>query len=497
MKLRKFLISGLLLLLTVSAFADRTSKTGGTTELADGQKKSAVIQLNEDFGIPSRTFSFRVPKNAYAVEISIADAEADLDLFIQQGSKPEDFTFADYASEQELYNESVFISRQSDLPLETGVYYCTVAYQYDYMPLIDGRKSEQINFSIEYRIVSADTSISLKPGTPANLVLEPENGMFASAYVNVPSGTDVFRIDVFNTNADVDIYTALRNPAKTRNEALYAAESMLGSESLLIKGYSGDKLVSGKYYVSFIDQLAKEIPQQLSVLVTFSEDTPELLSELPVLPEPEDSFDSALLSTVEIISDNGKGSGCIVSREGHIITNWHVIKGADGKPSEDVYVAMSLTNYYPPSELFKAEVVEYNEELDLALLRVNAGRYDQPLPVYYDFPYFTLGNSSKLRIGQPVSVIGYPEVGGTGSRTSVTFTSGIVSGFELADGCTVIKTDALINSGNSGGAVVDAYFELLGFPGYIMDINNDKMGYIYPVSCIPSNWLKIIAEGNE
>ena len=61
----------------------------------------------------------------------------------------------------------------------------------------------------------------------------------------------------------------------------------------------------------------------------------------------------------------------------------------------------------------------------------------------------------------------------------------------------LIKTDAMISSGNSGGAVMNAYYELLGIPGYIMDINNDKMGYIYPVSCFPEDWIDRIKTAND
>ena len=144
-----------------------------------------------------------------------------------------------------------------------------------------------------------------------------------------------------------------------------------------------------------------------------------------------------------------------------------------------------------------AEVVEEDEAKDLVLLKINSGLYGQSLPYAYKFPYFSLDSAGKTRIAQPVGIIGYPEVGGTGSRTSITYTSGMISGFERADGYSLIKTDALISGGNSGGAVINAYYELLGFPGYIMDIDNDRMGYIYPVSAVPAEWVEIIEKANR
>jgi len=473
------------------------AKTGKTEELAAGIPKTASIELAADFGLPSKTFSFKVPKNAYGVRITLSNSSADLDLFINHGSKPDELSLVDFSSEEDDYNESIFITRQSESPLESGIYYVSAVYQYDYLPMIDGKRVENIDFSIKYEVITSEPEAVLRPGYARSLVLKPENGMFAVVSVDIPRGTASFRIDVFDTDADIDIFASTKTAAKSRDEAMYASESMLGSESLHIGGYSGSRLTTGRYYISLIDQLAKELPRELSIIVTLGEDAPGKITEIPRMPEPADSFESAVLSTIEVISGNGKGSGCLLSRDGLFVTNWHVVRGADGSPSDEIFAAVSLSVYNPPVEMFSAQLIDYNEELDLALLQINAGRYGQSLPFGYDFPYYRLGDSAALRIGQPLGILGYPEVGGTGSRTSITFTSGIVSGFEAAPGCSLIKTDASISSGNSGGAVINAYYELLGIPGYIMDINNDKMGYIYPVTCFPEEWIDRIKLAND
>jgi hypothetical protein len=477
--------------------AEKPVKAVRADELINGHLKESTIDLNVGFGMPTDTFSFKVPKNAYAVRIKVGGAEADLDLFINPGAQLTDYSDAVYKSEQDSYNESIFISRQSDVPLESGLYFIDVVYQYDFLPVKDGEKASSLDYTITYEIISAEPEIVLRPGQKREITLLPENGMFTTVAVDIPKSADNFRVDVYNTDADIDIFAAMKAPAKSREEALYAAESMLGKESIVIGSYSGEKLIAGRYYISLMDQIAKELPQKLSVVITLDEEAPDFLKELPFIPNPEDSFDSALLSTVEIISDYSKGSGCLVSRSGLILTNWHVIEGADGKQAEHISVAVSLSDYYPPEELFTAEVIFWDAELDLALLEITGGLYGNDLPFGYSFPYFSIGDPSKLRIGQPLGVIGYPEVGGTGSRTSVTFTNGIVSGFENAGSCSLIKTDALINSGNSGGAVINAYHELMGIPGYVMDIDSDKMGYIYPVSCLPAGWVVRINKDNR
>ncbi len=496
MKLNKLLIV-LCLITTVSVFAEDSSSKNRLEQLKDGIVKKSSIELTRGFDIPSRSFSFRVPKNAWAVRVSIESANADLDLFLKYGSTIDDFSIVDYSSEQDYYDETIFITRQSDVPLESGQYYVTAAYQYDYLPMVDGVNVEEVDFSIKLEIIKAEPEAVMKPDTPYTFELLPENGMFTISSIDIPKGTKSFRIDVYDTDADIDIFAALKHPAKSRSEALYASESMLGHESLLIGGYSDSGLVSGRYHITFLDQIGWEMPQKFSVIVTLDAEAPEVLKDIPKLPEPGDSFDSALLSTVEVISENGKGSGCLVSRDGYLITNWHVIVAADGNPSSENYIAFSFSNLLPPVESFSAEVIDFDKKLDLALLKINGGRYKQPLPYAYEFPYFRLGDPSRLRIGQPINILGYPEVGGTGSRMSITFTSGIVSGFEASEACNMIKTDALISSGNSGGAVIDAYYELLGFPGFIMDINNDKMGYVYPVSCLPEEWVDKINKANK
>ena len=186
MKLRNLLAVFCLLIIASSASAQKLSKTGNVEELKDGAARTAVLKLNEDFGIPMKSFSFRVPKNAYAVRITISGAEADLDLFLNHGAKIEDLSAASHSSEEEHYNETIFITRQSDTPLETGIYYLAAAYQYDYLPVIDGKSSDEIDFSIKLDVIQAEPETVLRPGSSYELELKPENGMFSVVAVDIP-----------------------------------------------------------------------------------------------------------------------------------------------------------------------------------------------------------------------------------------------------------------------------------------------------------------------
>ncbi|HLA34997.1 MAG TPA: Do family serine endopeptidase, partial [Rhodocyclaceae bacterium] len=173
---------------------------------------------------------------------------------------------------------------------------------------------------------------------------------------------------------------------------------------------------------------------------------------------------------------SGLGSGVVVSPEGYILTNNHVIEEAD-----EIEVASNDGSKY------KARVVGSDPESDLAVLRVPA---DHRLPV------IAFGNSESLRVGDVVLAIGNPF--GVGQ----TVTSGIVSALGRSHlGINTfenfIQTDAAINPGNSGGALVDANGNLIGINTAIYSQSGGSMGigFAIPVSLAKSVMEQIIKTG--
>lgn len=138
-----------------------------------------------------------------------------------------------------------------------------------------------------------------------------------------------------------------------------------------------------------------------------------------------------------------KGTGSIISPDGFILTNYHNI----GKAQH-----IEITHYNGFKQL--AEMTASDPEMDLALLKVGTGR----------FPHLTLGSSDSLRIGEAVYAIGNPH------NLDFSLTSGIVSGFQRKLNVIqhprpreqFIQTDAPINSGCSGGPLLNAKGELVG-----------------------------------
>ena len=161
--------------------------------------------------------------------------------------------------------------------------------------------------------------------------------------------------------------------------------------------------------------------------------------------------------------EQGVGSGVIVSPEGYVLTNNHVVDAAT-----DVQVTLS------DRREFKAHVVGRDAKTDIAVLKIDGE----------NLPYVTIGDSSKAQVGDFVLAIGNPF--GVGQ----TVTMGIVSatgrgGLGIEDYEDFIQTDAPINPGNSGGALVNDRGELIGINTAILSHGsggNQGIGFAVPVN---------------
>jgi S1-C subfamily serine protease len=172
------------------------------------------------------------------------------------------------------------------------------------------------------------------------------------------------------------------------------------------------------------------------------------------------------------------GSGIVLDSKGHILTNNHVIEGAD-----KIQVKLGESD-----KEYTAEVVGTDPASDLALLKVDAPS-DELTPL-------TLGDSSKMEVGDPVVAIGNP------FGLDRTVTSGIVSalqrqilapnGFSIDN---VIQTDAAINPGNSGGPLINGAGEVIGINSQIETGGNGADGNVGIGFAIPINTAKeVISE---
>ncbi len=167
------------------------------------------------------------------------------------------------------------------------------------------------------------------------------------------------------------------------------------------------------------------------------------------------------------------GSGVVLDTEGHVLTNNHVVEGG-----EEIKVSLESEG-----QMYSAEVVGTEPNKDLALLKVDA-------PASKLHP-LTLGDSSKMEVGDPVVAIGNP------FDLQRTVTSGIVSALQreiqAPDGVTidnVIQTDAAINPGNSGGPLINSAGEVIGINSQIETGGEGSDGNVGIGFAIPINTAK-------
>ncbi|MEO6452520.1 MAG: trypsin-like peptidase domain-containing protein [Ginsengibacter sp.] len=174
-----------------------------------------------------------------------------------------------------------------------------------------------------------------------------------------------------------------------------------------------------------------------------------------------------------MLPQRASGSGVVISEDGYIVTNNHVVAGAD-----EVTVTMSNRKTYT------AKVIGADPSYDLAVIKVNSA----------DLPFMLYGNSDDVKIGQWVLAIGYP------LNLETTVTAGIISAKGRALGLnkdksgsgslaveSFIQTDAAVNQGNSGGALINPNGQLIGINSAIASPTGYYSGYSY---AIPVNIVK-------
>lgn len=158
------------------------------------------------------------------------------------------------------------------------------------------------------------------------------------------------------------------------------------------------------------------------------------------------------------------GSGTIISPDGLILTNAHVVLPDRYFPVDALVVAMTVGQDQEPVPSYYAETLQADATLDIAVIRVTEDYDGNAVDrASLTLPFVPLGDSDELNLGDGITIIGYPGIGGD----TVTLTRGEVSGFTSQPEYgqrAFIKTSATIAGGNSGGLAVDAAGQLIGIP---------------------------------
>jgi Trypsin-like serine proteases, typically periplasmic, contain C-terminal PDZ domain len=245
-----------------------------------------------------------------------------------------------------------------------------------------------------------------------------------------------------------------------------------GDSGKIPANYAGFNGLAGQTPVDFSAAAEAAIPATVHIKTkatrTVSNNLPRNNPFGDLFPDLDDFFGDRYRSIPQMAS----GSGAIISEDGYIVTNNHVIDGADD-------ITVTLTN----KKSFKAKLIAADPSSDLAVIKIDAK----------SLPFLLYGNSDDVKIGQWVLAVGYP------LTLETTVTAGIVS----AKGRTLeinrrqsntpvesfIQTDAAVNPGNSGGPLVNTEGKLIGINSAIASPTGAYAGYSFT---IPVNIVKKI-----
>ncbi len=173
-------------------------------------------------------------------------------------------------------------------------------------------------------------------------------------------------------------------------------------------------------------------------------------------------FDEDFTGPNNVIPQKGSGSGVVISKDGYLLTNEHVISSAD-----------EILVKFGDGQSYKAKIVGKDKTTDLAVLKIEPKN---------NLSYVNLGDSDKVRVGEWVIAIGNP------FGLGITVTCGVVSAVKRdlsidrdSNYRDLIQTDASINPGNSGGALINSKGELIGINTAIMP-SGQGIGFAIPVN---------------
>ena len=208
-------------------------------------------------------------------------------------------------------------------------------------------------------------------------------------------------------------------------------------------------------FFKFMDtnEVKKLLPKQESL---------EIKTETLKLNHPAlfTGLDDAMEATVTIKTKEGHGSGCFVTNDGYIVTNFHVVSGND-----------KITVISKDGKEYPAKVIRKNEYSDLALIKVE-GTFSKA---------FTLPAAKNYKVGEDIFAIGTPKSIELGQSLS----KGIISGFRTYEKNNLIQTDASVNGGNSGGALVNKNGEFIGVVNAkVFGLGVEGLGFSIPAEVI-------------
>jgi Do/DeqQ family serine protease len=221
--------------------------------------------------------------------------------------------------------------------------------------------------------------------------------------------------------------------------------------------------------VSYADVVSRVSP---AVITIHSEMRVRAPQQYPFMDDPmfRQFFGDRVPEQMPEQRRSGLGSGVIISTDGYVLTNYHVVDGAE-------QIKVDLND----NRTLDAKVVGLDQPSDLAVLKIDAT----------GLPVLALGDSDKVRVGDVVLAIGNPLAIGQTVTMGIISAKGRQTGLSSGSFEDFLQTDAPINQGNSGGALVSTASELVGINSQILSPSGGSIGIGF---AIPSNMARTISD---
>ena len=329
----------------------------------------------------------------------------------------------------------------------------------------------------ENQLVSRDTSVSrrhaiiqMERGVPVVIDLGSSYGTFVNSQrvqraALKPGDVVAFGMDRWQVVQTAGAEIASRKPPAHQKR-----------QSLIWVGMGGVALVILILALAMGSGGEKPYPQATMTGAPILAVTTPLETNVAVIATPSPGvitshplYESVVQINAEVNVEGGEestwsGSGSIITPDGLILTNAHVVLGDRFYEVKNLIVALTLKDDQPPEPKYYAEVLQADPGLDIAVIRITKDLDGNPVDrASLSLPIVSLGNSDELELGDPLTILGYPGIGGE----TITSTNGTVGGFtaESERGARAfIKTSATITGGNSGGLAADVDGFLIGIP---------------------------------
>lgn len=460
-------------------------------QLRPGESVDCVLDpLADDY----TSYRITVPSKATTLRLWTTDASGDVELYVNYDTPPVAY-LGEYgvASSNTWLDDELLIDVTDYYSLEGGLWFVQVAPSG--APAAQ-KEHELVTCTLHCEMITPEVE-PLAIGETVQRTVHRDGGLRAVFEVEIPDDLDdddMLRVEAFAPYSDVDVTAGPESRSRTLLYPYHESYTTFQYERFLLPV---EKPRSRGLHLHVYAPPAIEPGDEVTLTVRVSRvDDPETICPRASLdiPAGEGPVGAALRSVVGVWGPLGSGSGVIIDERGIVLTNAHVVTGVDAPEPGDEIAALAVGFHrdarVPAVPEFGARILDYREDLDLALLQIVGDLGLDPLPAGATFPALERADLDALQLGDDLYAAGYPMTGGSGSLVTLTLTRGILSGWSLEPEGEQIKTDAGIHSGVSGGACLSADGRLVGTTSAsISDANaSGGLGFVIPTSSVPASW---------